>query len=82
MKDLKSDTDYMGKDKLYHFGVCFALTLLHPIVALLAALYKEIKDENTEGNHWCWWDLLADAIGIIVGLVPWWYLWHWLFTWF
>lgn len=29
---------------------------------------KEYGDKNATGNHWCWWDLLADALGILVAV--------------
>lgn len=41
------------------------------IVAFLASLCvgmaKEYGDMNAPGNHWDWWDILADAIGALVG---------------
>lgn len=33
------------------------------------ALGKEYGDKNATGNHWCWWDLLADLCGILVGVL-------------
>lgn len=33
------------------------------------ALGKEYGDKNATGNHWCWWDLLADFCGIVVALL-------------
>lgn len=33
------------------------------------ALGKEYDDKNATGNHWCWWDLLADLCGILVGVL-------------
>lgn len=30
---------------------------------------KEYGDKNANGNHWCWWDLLADYIGNVIGLL-------------
>ena len=33
------------------------------------ALGKEYGDKNATGNHWCWWDLLADFCGILAGLM-------------
>lgn len=40
-------------------------------IALTAglALGKEYGDKNATGNHWCWWDLLADLCGILVGVL-------------
>lgn len=61
------DKDYFGKDKLLHAGVCMAVSLIHPFLALGLAVGKEYGDKNASGNHWCWWDLLADLAGIAVG---------------
>lgn len=33
------------------------------------ALGKEYGDKNATGNHGCWWDLLADLCGILVGVL-------------
>lgn len=55
------------KDKRMHFAVCACLSLLCPMLAIGAALGKEYGDKHATGNHWCWLDLLADGIGVIVG---------------
>ena len=34
-----------------------------------ASLGKEYGDSKATGNHWCWWDLLADALGLGTGLL-------------
>lgn len=60
------DTDTKGKDKFKHFGVCLVLAFLCPLAAIVAAVSKEIHDRKT-GGHFCWWDILADALGVIVG---------------
>jgi len=62
-------------DKLLHFGVCaistFAISLVSPTAGvsftLGLALGKEYGDSKAVGNSWDWWDLMADAIGIVVG---------------
>lgn len=61
------DKDYFGKDKLMHAGVCMLVSLVHPFLAAGMAIGKEYGDGKASGNHWCWWDLLADFIGIAVG---------------
>lgn len=33
------------------------------------ALGKEYGDKNATGNHWCWWDLLADFGGILLAVL-------------
>ena len=54
-------------DKLYHFLVCTATSFASTELAIGLALGKEYGDKGATGNHWCWWDILADAIGIAVG---------------
>lgn len=58
-----------GKDKLYHFSVCFVIALYSTEAALAAALAKEYGDSKAYGNYWSWWDILADVLGIILGTV-------------
>ncbi|WP_286334012.1 hypothetical protein [Bacteroides caecimuris] len=33
------------------------------------SLGKEYGDKNAPGNHWCWWDLLADYLGNTTGIL-------------
>lgn len=61
------DKDIFGKDKLMHAGVCMLVSLVHPFLAAGMAIGKEYGDGKAPGNHWCWWDLLADFIGIAFG---------------
>ena len=65
----KCNDQWTSKDKALHFGVCFVLASICPIVAAVVAVAKEVSDERTEGNHWCWKDIVADAVGIAVGSV-------------
>lgn len=58
---------YTGKDKVKHFCVCLVLAGICPIVAMVVAVAKEVSDERTEGNHFCWKDIVADVAGIVVG---------------
>ena len=60
---------WRGKDKVKHFGVCLALAVICPIVAAVVAVAKEVHDERTEGNHFCWKDVVADAVGVALGSV-------------
>lgn len=66
MSNLCNDS-WTGKDKVKHFGVCLVLAAICPIVAAVVAVAKEVHDDGTEGNHWCWKDIVADVIGIIIG---------------
>lgn len=61
------DKDRTGKDKLYHFLICYGLSIASTEGAIGAALAKEYGDMKAAGNHWCWWDILADTTGIILG---------------
>jgi hypothetical protein len=76
-----------GKDKLKHLLACFVIALYNTEAAILSALTKEYADVHSKGNHWCWWDLLADFIGTILGtivrllLIKWIYgywKWNWI----
>lgn len=62
-----ADKDYIGKDKLYHFSACLGIAVFDTEAAILAALAKEYGDGKAKGNHWCWWDITADMLGVIVG---------------
>lgn len=58
---------YKGKDKALHFGVCFVLASINPFIAILCAMGKELYDQQQPNNHFCWKDVVADAIGIALG---------------
>lgn len=58
---------WKGLDKKKHFFVCLVLSILSPIIAIIAAVGKEIYDSKQEGNHFCWKDIVADLVGIIIG---------------
>ena len=70
--------NWKGRDKVKHFGVCFVLAVICPIVAAVVAVAKEVHDERTDGNHWCWKDIVADVVGVVLGSVVHAGL-HWLF---
>lgn len=54
-------------DKLYHFCICLVLGFIDTGLGIGAAIAKEYGDKGSPMNHWCWWDLLADFLGIICG---------------
>lgn len=58
---------WKGLDKKKHFFVCLILSIICPIIAIIAAIGKEIYDSKQEENHFCWKDIVADGIGIILG---------------
>lgn len=60
---------WKGLDKKKHFFVCLILSILSPILAIIAAIGKEIYDSKQQGNHFCWKDIVADGIGIILGSI-------------
>jgi len=37
-------------------------------MAMGLGIGKEYGDSKAAGNKWCWWDILADALGAIVGV--------------
>lgn len=58
---------WKGLDKKKHFFVCLVLSIICPILAIIAAIGKEIYDSKQKGNHFCWKDIVADLVGIIIG---------------
>lgn len=36
-------------------------------VAMAIGIWKEVRDAHAAGNHFCPWDLMADAAGAVVG---------------
>lgn len=58
---------WTSKDKALHFGVCLVLAAICPLVAIVLAIIKEVYDHHTIGNHWCWKDIVADAVGVALG---------------
>lgn len=63
----KCNDSWTGQDKVKHLLVCTAIAVVHPVLGVLAAIIKEGYDATKEGNHWCWKDIVADAIGVAVG---------------
>lgn len=65
----KCNDTWNGQDKRKHFLVCFVISIVNPIIALLAAIGKEIYDAIQPNNHFCWKDILFDVAGLICGSV-------------
>lgn len=60
------------EDYILHFGVCFLFSLLGTYGAVLSlglSLGKEMGDKANPNSGWSWWDLLADGLGIVTGLI-------------
>lgn len=58
---------YKGKDKVKHFCACLALSVICPLLGIIAAIAKEAYDMKQNGSHWCWKDIVADAVGVALG---------------
>ena len=51
--------------------IAVALNLFLPwwvagIGTLAIGVGKELYDMKQNGNHWCWKDILADAVGVVI----------------
>lgn len=63
---------WMPADKFKHAAICF----IPPLVASWygfffsagLALGKELGDHFNPLSKWCWKDLIADAVGMIIGV--------------
>ncbi len=53
---------HLGKESPSTMGIAAGITLS-------LGLGKEFRDARQPGNHFCWKDLLADALGVAVGVV-------------
>lgn len=72
---LIGDKININADKIMHFTSCFLITFILGILfgvsfgiasSILIGVLKEIYDNMHPNNHFCWKDMLADAIGVIV----------------
>lgn len=71
-------TNFTQRDKIYHITVNFIIVLILGVLfgpaiglasSIIVSLGKEIYDEyRPNGTGWDWKDLLADLIGMIIGL--------------
>ncbi len=57
------------KDKIYHIVACCILAMYRVDVAIVAAITKEYADSKSPNNKWDWLDILADVVGIIIGVL-------------
>lgn len=61
--------DMKHKDKLLHFAVCLITGIFSPMLAVGLALGKEYGDKQSSNNEWCWYDMLANGLGIATALL-------------
>lgn len=55
---------------LFSFITDLWVALLAAFIAtLLLGAGKEYGDSKASGNHWCWYDLIADATGATAGCI-------------
>ena len=66
----------IGTDKIKHALVNFFLALTGFVsipfalgLCIGASVGKEYGDSKASGNKWDWWDIVADLIGMGVGIV-------------
>lgn len=65
----------LQSDKATHILLCYFITTILPwyfagaIVAFGLGLYKEYKDSTTPGHVASWWDMVANVVGITIGLI-------------
>jgi hypothetical protein len=65
------------RDKMLHFFVSalstFLLSIASPIMGVSftvgLGLGKEYGDSKAKGNRWDWFDIIADLVGISLGLL-------------
>lgn len=55
-------------DKLEHIAVSMAVSVLSPLLAIIVAVGKEVYDHYCRGGFDVK-DLMADAVGIIIGSI-------------
>ena len=62
---------HIDKNSLKHFSVCFLPSLVGGLYGVSAAtgagITREYDNSKQKGNHFCWWDLLFDFLGMICG---------------
>ncbi len=65
-------------DKLLHFSISCILAQLciytfgewiGVAICIAVGVIKEYSDSKQPGNHFCWWDILADIVGSAAGLL-------------
>lgn len=68
---------FLKSDKVLHMICCFAIVVIFGLIlnvvsgialALIASFGKEAYDE-VEYKGWSWDDLLADLLGIVLGIL-------------
>lgn len=57
----------IDKNTIKHVCTSFAISLYSTEAAITVGLTKEYIDAHTKGNHWCWYDMGANLLGIALG---------------
>lgn len=69
-----------GLLSMFKFSTASLPALITFVVAIAIGIAKECRDRSQTGNHFCIWDLLADAIGAIaaaaLAFLANYYTWH------
>lgn len=65
----KCNDKFNGNDKAKHFLVCLIIAAINPFIAILCAMGKELHDMEQPNNHFCWKDMVANAVGIAMGTI-------------
>ena len=68
---------FLKNDKILHMICCFAIVVIFVLnvvsgiaLALIASFGKEAYDEvRPNGSGWSWDDILADLLGIVLGIL-------------
>lgn len=70
---------FLKGDKILHMICCFAIVVIFGLIlnivsgialALIASFGKETYDEvRPNGSGWSWDDILADLLGIVLGIL-------------
>lgn len=60
---------FKEKDKQLHMIICMLSAIIHPLLSIGLALGKEYGDKCCPSNKWDWRDIIADAIGLIIGTI-------------
>lgn len=67
--------ELIQSDKATHILLCYFITIILPwyfagaVLAFGLGLFKKYKDYTTPGHVASWWDMLANVVGITIGVL-------------